>query len=160
MAQFCGLSSTTTEILFTFSMPKTSMSILIFYLSFVCTSFSAGDNWPEMKKSNGEATFDWPGNNGNSKFHEANAFPVQWDQMPTKDTSSGRKLHGGFLSKITPFLDTDDWACFPKNSSTPKKSEDEDEWADFSTMKSEQSLASDRYSDWPGVDAEVRISWY
>ncbi|RCN51865.1 hypothetical protein ANCCAN_01953 [Ancylostoma caninum] len=103
---------------------------------------SAGDNWPDMKKANGEAAFDWLGSNSNSKFQDANAFPVQWDQTPTKDKSS----------------DTDDWAKFPNNTSTPKKSEDEDEWADFSTMKSEQSLASDRYSDWPGVDAE-NTSW-
>ncbi|KAL6736431.1 hypothetical protein Aduo_006786 [Ancylostoma duodenale] len=101
---------------------------------------SAGDNWPDMKKENGEAAFDWPGSNSNSKFNDANAFPVQWDQTPAKDNSS------------------DDWANFPNNTSTPKKSEDEDEWADFSTMKSEQSLASDRYSDWPGVDAE-NTSW-
>ncbi|VDK76906.1 unnamed protein product [Cylicostephanus goldi] len=98
---------------------------------------SAGDNWPEMKRSNGTA-FDWPGNSQSSKGEATNFFPVQWDKAPADNSSEG-----------------EDWACFPQDTSTPKKAEGDDEWADFSSAKANESIGSGRFSDWPGVDAEI-----
>ncbi|KHJ92993.1 hypothetical protein OESDEN_07106 [Oesophagostomum dentatum] len=102
----------------------------------------SGDNWPETKKSNGDTTFDWPGASNNSKLNDSVSFPVQWDTTPNKNTSAS----------------SEDWAQFPQDSSTPKKSDEDDEWADFSSVKSSRSFGSDKFSAWPDAVGE-NTSW-
>ncbi|XGW08923.1 hypothetical protein V3C99_011326 [Haemonchus contortus] len=101
---------------------------------------TSDDDWAGMRRSNESTTDDWPGMNSGTKMEQSTEFPVQWDQAPSSSSSEG-------------------WSCFPQDNSTPRKVVNDEEWADFSTLKTEPGVSSDSFSDWPGVEKEQSSDW-
>ncbi|KAK6061503.1 hypothetical protein COOONC_00829 [Cooperia oncophora] len=98
------------------------------------------EEWVAMKKANGNSVDDWPGMSSATKNEQTSDFQVQWDQAPVASTAEA-------------------WSCSPQDSSTPRKVMKDDEWADFSTLKTEPNISSDTFNDWPGVKNEQSVDW-
>ncbi|KAJ1373981.1 hypothetical protein KIN20_036558 [Parelaphostrongylus tenuis] len=101
----------------------------------VCTMKECAilDDWPMQ---DGDQSYDWPGAFSEKQRDGLTSFQAQWNQQQAK--SNGAEMN--------------DWPCSPQDTSNPKKDVDNDDWADFSSLRSENCLASDGYSDWPGVE--------
>ncbi|KAK6032182.1 SIT4 phosphatase-associated protein [Ostertagia ostertagi] len=84
------------------------------------------DDWVGMRKSNGSMADDWPGMSTGMKGEQNTEFQVQWDQAPAASTSGN-------------------WSCSPQDSSTPRKVMNDEEWADFSKLKTDQDMPKWRY---------------
>ncbi|KAK5979633.1 SIT4 phosphatase-associated protein [Trichostrongylus colubriformis] len=98
------------------------------------------DDWAGMRKLNGSTLDDWPGMSSSIKNEQTNEFQVQWDQAPAASTSG-------------------DLSPSPQDSSTPRKVMDDEEWADFSSLKNELPSTAESSSDWPGVGNGQSSDW-
>ncbi|VDL75028.1 unnamed protein product [Nippostrongylus brasiliensis] len=98
------------------------------------------DEWPGEKKSNGSAVDDWPGADSERKTEGSAVFGASsWEDVPASSSSES-------------------WASFPLSASTPRKAADDDEWADFSSLKTGNSSVENA-GDWPGLEKEEDTNW-